>query len=279
MTNLLIEQKSFINYIISYVETNWNSGGHTTFCFSFHKLIAMEKDVMTLLFEFFGTIIRHLCYLALHVERNQSFPKPLSAKEEKECFMKMEQGDTNARNRLIEHNLRLVAHIIKKYYASTDDQDDLISIGTIGIIKAVNTFHYSKGTRFATYASRCIENEILMHFRNLKKTAGDVYISDAIDTDKDGNALSLLDIIADETDMADMVDLKLQSEQLYQSVRKLLSPREQKVICMRYGLNGNRPMTQREVASFLKISRSYVSRIEKKALELLRDGVKNDFTD
>ena len=161
MTNLLIEQKGFLNYKNLYAKSCLKAYGHTTLNLLFHKIIAIEKGVITLLFEFFGTIIQHLLYLALHVERNQSFPKPLSTREEKECFIKMEQGDTKARDRLIEHNLRLVAHIIKKYYASTDDQDDLISIGTIGLIKAVNTFHYSKGTRFATYASRCIENVIL----------------------------------------------------------------------------------------------------------------------
>lgn len=226
--------------------------------------------------ELIGNIIQNILYFALHVEKNQSFPKPLSSKDEKKYFELMAQGDTKACDKLVEHNLRLVAHIIKKYYSSTNDQDDLISIGTIGLIKAVNTFNYSKGARFATYASRCIENEILMHFRTLKKTAGDVYISDAIDTDKDGNSLYLQDIIADETNMTDTVDLKLQSEKLYQGINDLLSQREQSVIIMRYGLGGHRQMTQREVALKLNISRSYVSRIEKKALETLRKGVHND---
>lgn len=219
------------------------------------------------------TVMNHLLYFALHIE-GSSFPKPLSAKEERENFAKMEEGDPHARDILVEHNLRLVAHIIKKYYSSTNDQDDLISIGAIGLIKAVESFDYQKGTRFATYASRCIENEILMHFRNLKKTASDVYIGDTIDTDKDGNSLSFFDILADDNNLADSIDLKLHSEQLYLAVNKVLSQRERKVILLRYGLYGNRPMTQKETAKELNISRSYVSRIEKKALSLLRQEMK-----
>ena len=214
--------------------------------------------------------MENLLYFALHVEGNGTFPKPLTTKQEKESFELMKQGDSAARDRLIEHNLRLVAHIAKKYYSVTNEQDDLISIGTIGLIKAVGTFDYTKGTRFATYASRCIENEILMHFRNVKKTAGDVYINDTIDTDKDGNSISLIDVIADETNIVDTIDLKLKSEQLHKSIKNLLTEREQMIVILRYGLNGPRPMTQREVADRLKISRSYVSRIEKKSLEQLK---------
>lgn len=214
--------------------------------------------------------MENLLYFALHVEGNGTFPKPLTTKQEKESFELMKQGDSAARDRLIEHNLRLVAHIAKKYYSVTNEQDDLISIGTIGLIKAVGTFDYTKGTRFATYASRCIENEILMHFRNVKKTAGDVYINDTIDTDKDGNSISLIDVIADETNIVDTIDLKLKSEQLHKSIKNLLTEREQMIVILRYGLNGHRPMTQREVADRLKISRSYVSRIEKKSLEQLK---------
>lgn len=215
-------------------------------------------------------VMENLLYFALHVEGNGTFPKPLTTKQEKESFELMKQGDSAARDRLIEHNLRLVAHIAKKYYSVTNEQDDLISIGTIGLIKAVGTFDYTKGTRFATYASRCIENEILMHFRNVKKTAGDVYINDTIDTDKDGNSISLIDVIADETNIVDTIDLKLKSEQLHKSIKNLLTEREQMIVILRYGLNGHRPMTQREVADRLKISRSYVSRIEKKSLEQLK---------
>lgn len=221
----------------------------------------------------FNTLIQfvaqHLLYFALHME-STSFPKPLPPKEERLCFEQMSNGDSEARDKLVEHNLRLVAHIIKKYYSSTNDQDDLISIGTIGLIKAVGTFDYRKGTRFATYASKCIENEILMHFRNVKKTAGDVYISDVIDTDKDGNSLSLIDVISDEVSVADTIDLKLKSEKLHQAIQDCLMPREKQVILLRYGISGKRPMTQREVAKQLGISRSYVSRIEKKAIGRLR---------
>ncbi len=213
----------------------------------------------------------NLLYLALHVAGNGSFPKPLSAKAERECLQRIRKGDITARNTLIEHNLRLVAHIIKKYYSNIKDQDDLISIGTIGLIKAVSTFDYEKGTRFATYASRCIENEILMHFRCRKKSASDVYINDPIDTDKDGNALTLMDIMADEDNVLDKIDLQLKSEQLHRYINTLLDPRERQILTLRYGLGGIRPLTQREVAAKLGISRSYVSRIEKKAIVTLKD--------
>jgi RNA polymerase sporulation-specific sigma factor len=216
--------------------------------------------------------LNNLLYLALHIEGNGSFPKPLSPEKEREFFELKDHGDTNARNKLIEHNLRLVAHIVKKYYSSTNDQDDLISIGTIGLIKAVNTFTYEKGTRFATYAARCIENEILMHFRNVKKTAGDVYISEPIDSDMDGNSISLMDIFSDEESLIDNIDLKMKSEKLYKFIDQKLEPRERTIIILRYGLNGYHPLTQREIATKLKISRSYVSRIEKKALSVLRKG-------
>ena len=156
-----------------------------------------RKGVFLMLSLLFSVICSNLLYFALHIEGHGSFPKPLSAKKEQECFCLMESGDEAARCMLIEHNLRLVAHIIKKYYSSANDQDDLISIGTIGLVKAVGTFRSEKGTRFATYASRCIENEILMYFRNLKKSAGDVYINDPIDTDKEGNTLTLMDIFAE----------------------------------------------------------------------------------
>lgn len=214
--------------------------------------------------------LSNLLYFALHLERNGTFPKPLSAAKERECFKLLEQGDNDARNKLIEHNLRLVAHIVKKYYSSTRDHDDLISIGTIGLIKAVGTFDYNKGTRFATYASRCIENEILMHFRSIKKSAGDIYINEPIDTDKDGNQLTLMDIISDDSCIIDIIDLKIKSEQLYKFIERTLDEREQAIIKHRYGLYGCKPLTQREVAKMLGISRSYVSRIEKKALLILR---------
>ena len=210
--------------------------------------------------------LSNLLYLALHLEGNGVFPKPLSGKDERESFLKMEQGDRSARNKLIEHNLRLVAHIIKKYYSNSRDQDDLISIGTIGLIKAVSTFDYKKGTRFATYASKCIENEILMHFRAMKKISTEVHFEESIDTDKDGNQLTLMDIVTDSGCMIEKVDLLIKSEQLYKFIDECLDERESRIIKLRYGLYGCHPLTQREVADRLDISRSYVSRIEKKAL-------------
>ena len=221
-----------------------------------------------MIIETIAQILKHILFLALHIEGN-SFPKPLSAKKERECFEKMKNKDQKARDLLIKHNLRLVAHIAKKYYSSTKDQDDLISIGAIGLIKAVESYDFEKGIKFATYAARCIENEILMHFRSLKKSANDIYISDAIDTDKDGNTLSFSDILADDGDVADAVELKCKSDALYKYVQNILSEREKKIIMFRYGLYGGAPLTQRETAKKLNISRSYVSRIEKKALETL----------
>lgn len=216
-------------------------------------------------------------FFALHFDNTSVFPKPLSAKEERECFEKMAQGDMSARDKLIEHNLRLVAHIIKKYYSASSEQDDLISIGTIGLIKAVSTFDHTKGCRFATYGSRCVENEILMHFRTLKKSASDVYFDEPVEADKDGNSLCLIDIISDGEDVADKIELIINSEQLYRFINECLDDRERTIITLRYGLYDGVPLTQREVAKKLDISRSYVSRIEKKALGILKDKYdKND---
>lgn len=209
-------------------------------------------------------------YFALHVKGAGAFPPPLSAEREAELLEKSRNGDNEARNELIEHNLRLVAHIVKKYYNTGADQDDMISIGTIGLIKAVSTFNADKGIHLATYASRCIENEILMFFRNQKKTAQDVFISDPIDTDKDGNTLTLIDVIADKSDIADEIDTKIKVEKLRVILPVCLTERERLIIEMRYGLCGREELTQREIAKKLNISRSYVSRIEKSALEKLR---------
>ena len=209
-------------------------------------------------------------YFALHVKGAGSFPPPLSAEREAELLEKSRNGDDDARNELIEHNLRLVAHIVKKYYNTGADQDDMISIGTIGLIKAVSTFNADKGIHLATYASRCIENEILMFFRNQKKTAQDVFISDPIDTDKDGNTLTLIDVIADKSDIADEIDTKIKVEKLRVILPVCLTERERLIIEMRYGLCDREELTQREIAKKLNISRSYVSRIEKSALEKLR---------
>lgn len=214
-------------------------------------------------------IIKDVLFFILHVTGAGSFPKPLSAKDEKKYLELYKNGDLNARNKLIEHNLRLVAHIIKKYYSNLNDQDDLVSIGTIGLIKAVDTFDSSKGIRLSSYASRCIENEVLMFFRNGKKSAQDISMNEPIDTDKEGNALTLMDVMSVEDSIIDDLDIKIKSEKLYKYIYEILSPRERIIIELRYGLNGKIPLTQREVAKLLKISRSYVSRIEKRALKLL----------
>ena len=195
-------------------------------------------------------------YFALHLTASGSFPRPLTVAQERECLQKIKEGDQQARDYFIEHNLRLVAHIIKKYYASYKEQEDLISIGTIGLIKAVGTFDSNKGIRFATYASRCIENEILMHFRGRKKYAQDLYIQDPIDVDTDGNALTLMDIMAQDGDILEDVDRKLKSDRLHSYINQALDAREQQVIRLRYGLDGKAPMAQREVAALLGISRS-----------------------
>lgn len=220
--------------------------------------------------ELLKLLLDNLLFFALHLENCGNFPKPLSAKEEEECFRLMAQGDHAARSKLIEHNLRLVAHIIKKYYTASNDSEDLISIGTIGLIKAVSTFDHTKGNRLATYASRCIDNEILMYFRAKKKSAGDIFFEEPVDVDKEGNQLTLMDIIAEDDGIVDKIDLSIKSEQLYRFLGECLNERELEIIVHRYGLYGHKPLTQREVAAKLNISRSYVSRIEKKALETLR---------
>ena len=214
-------------------------------------------------------LLSHMMFFALHLMNPGSFPRPLTADQERDAFVRFhEHNDLQARSMLIEHNLRLVAHIVKKYQNVTQDQDDLISIGTIGLIKAVGTFDHTKGTRLATYASRCIENEILMFLRANKKRAQDVSLSEPIDTDKDGHPLSLLDVIADDDTLAEDLELKVNSEKLQKYLYEVLDDREREVIEWRYGLKGD-GMAQREVAKMLGISRSYVSRIEKKALEKL----------
>ena len=208
--------------------------------------------------------------LMLRIAPGDSFPKPLSRAEEQEYLARWARGDVEARNLLVEHNLRLVAHIMKKYYAQTDDVDDLISIGTIGLIKGVNTYKPDKGVRLATYASRCIENEILMHFRSRKKSAGDVSLSDALDVDGDGSGLSIMDVVAQEDDMAERIGNAELCQELLRSIETSLTKREAKIIRLRYGLDGAAPMTQKATAQLCGIRRSYVSRIEQKALEKLR---------
>lgn len=202
-----------------------------------------------------------------------SFPKPLSQKEETHYLKLAAEGDLEARNVLIERNLRLVAHIMKKYYAQASDQEDLISIGTIGLIKGISTFDASKGARLATYAARCAENEILMHFRSLRKSAQDVSLSDYIETGADGAALSLMDVVGDDTDLLERVTTREQIRQLRKSMEEVLTDQERQVVQLRYGLGGQAPMRQREVAQITGISRSYISRIEKRALEKLRKAI------
>ena len=202
-----------------------------------------------------------------------SFPKPLSAQEEQHYLRLSAQGDLEARNILIERNLRLVAHIMKKYYAQSADQEDLISIGTIGLIKGVTTFDASKGARLATYAARCVENEILMHFRSQRKSSQDVSLSDYIETGTDGAALSLMDVVGDEGELWETVDRKDTIKRLLLAVDTCLTEQERTVIRLRYGLGGAVPLRQREVALQTGISRSYVSRIEKKALQKLKKAL------
>ena len=217
------------------------------------------------------SISTNIIYFMLHLSTNSSFPEPLSAKEEREAFEKFHRdGDINARNKLVNHNMRLVAHIIKKYYANYSDQEDVISIGTIGLIKAINTFDYTRGPRLATYASRCIENEIFMHFRVKKKSAVEVSMDEPIDTDSEGNPLTFSDIIYSDETVFDDVDLKMKAEKLYEYLENIKDKRNKEIIIMRYGLYDTDPMTQKEIAKKLGISRSYVSRIEKKTIDELR---------
>ena len=222
------------------------------------------------MFDLLLRLVSSIFYFALNVTSQGSFPPPLSAKEEEELLIKTRNGDITARNKLVEHNLRLVAHIVKKYYATGAEQDDLISIGTIGLIKAVSTFKSDKNIRLATYAARCIENEILMFFRNQKKASQDVFISDPIDTDKEGHSLTLIDVIADNRDIVEEIDTKMKLQKLKVILSGILDERERQIIEMRYGICGKTELTQREIAKKLGISRSYVSRIEKAALEKLR---------
>ena len=202
-----------------------------------------------------------------------SFPKPLTPQEEQYYLERSAQGDLEARNVLIERNLRLVAHIMKKYYAQTADQEDLISIGTIGLIKGITTFVPGKGAKLATYAARCVENEILMYFRSQRKSSHDVSLSDYIETGTDGAALSLMDVVSDDEDLMEQISNREQLSMVRKLVDTCLTEQERQVICLRYGLEGNKPQRQREVANVIGISRSYVSRIEKRALGKLRQAL------
>ena len=222
---------------------------------------------------FFSFIGANIMFFILHIQSSYCFPKPLSAKEEREYLGRMAQGDPDARAVLIERNLRLVSHICKKYYSKTNDNEDLISIGTIGLIKAVDSFDYTKGTRLSTYASRCVENEILMYFRSLKKQNSEIFMGDTLETDKQGNPLTVEDLISDDTDIVEELEKKRRIGEMTELIRNMTDEREKEIIILRYGLNNAKPLTQREVAERLNISRSYVSRIEKKVLEDLRNNI------
>jgi len=220
-----------------------------------------------MLIEAFAAFILNCPYFFLKISSGEAFPPPLSAAKEREYFIKCKNGDKEARYVLIERNLRLVAHIVKKYYTSYKDQDDLISIGTIGLIKAIDSFRLDTGARFATYASKCLQNEILMHFRAQKKNSCETSIYDSIDVDKDGNPLTYIELISSEDTIVDDIDFKIKSGLVYRAIDGELSGRERNIIVMRYGLDNNEAKTQKEIAELLGISRSYVSRIEKVALK------------
>ena len=220
------------------------------------------------------SMISGLLRFILGISSTQSFPPPLSADDEKRYFIAAESGDAAAREKLITHNLRLVSHIVRKYYSSAANQEDLVSIGTIGLIKAVDSFKVSAGARFATYAARCIQNEILMYFRSQKKLSSEISLNETIDVDKDGNPLTYSDVVSCDESMTDEIERKILSDRAIHLVRTALTDRERRIISLRYGLGGKAPLTQREVAIKLGISRSYVSRIEKSALEKLSQALK-----
>ena len=219
------------------------------------------------------SLISNFLHLILGIGTPQKFPPPLSAEKERECFELLKsKNDEAAREALILHNLRLVSHIVRKYYAASPNQEDLVSVGTVGLVKAVDSFSESNGARFATYASKCIQNEILMYFRSQKKLAAEVSLSETIDIDKDGNPLTYIDVICSEDNVVDDVELKIRTQKMMRLIKTVLTSRERLIVGMRYGLDGSKPLTQRETAEKLDISRSYVSRIEKSALEKLRDA-------
>ena len=225
-----------------------------------------------MIFDLILQTVSNMFVFALHLSGTSSFPPPLSAKEEQECLEKMKKGDSDAKNKLIEHNLRLVAHIIKKYYSANASQDDLISIGTIGLIKAVNSFDADKGTRFATYAARCVENEILMHFRAQKKTAQDISINEPIDTDSEGNPLTLMDIISTDDEIVDNIYKMTMIKKLSKLITSMPASREKTIILLRYGLDGNQPMTLEAIGKKRHITKECVRQTEVRALSKLRNN-------
>ena len=218
----------------------------------------------------FEIILEKLFVIALHLEESITFPEPLSAEEEKLYLQRMQNGDKKAKDVLIERNLRLVAHIIKKYYAANVESEELLSVGTVGLIKAINTFNADKKVRLSTYAARCIDNEILMFFRNKKKTALDISLEEPIEQDSEGNPLTLMDMISQEDTILEEISTKKNIKNLYRFLDEMDDPREKSILVMRYGLDGKEPLTQNEIAEIFGISRSYVSRIETKCLKKLR---------
>ena len=226
-----------------------------------------------MIFESFMSFMNKIMLFSAYVNNASNFPKPLSEEEEKECFEKFWAGDKKAKDKLISHNLRLVAHIVKKYNAS-GEADDLISVGSIGLIKAVNTFKYGKNTQFSTYAARCIENEILMLLRLNKKHTPVLSLTESLGKDKDGNEISIMDVVPDEDENVEKkVEDNIFTEKLLNFIKRVLSDREYQIITMRYGLNDTPAYTQREIAKKLNISRSYISRLEKKAIEIMKEYV------
>lgn len=226
--------------------------------------------MLTLYIQGFIMFLKSTVFVLGYISNNNLFPEPLSSEEEKLCIEKYCDGDEEARNILIERNLRLVAHVCKKYASSNVDQDDLISIGTIGLIKGINSFKPEKGVRLATYVSRCIENEVLMHLRSIKKKNNEVYLEDTIGKDKDDNTISLQEVLeSNEKNIEDEVELKFKIKELYKKMKEILKDREKTIIEMRFGLDGKKPRTQNQIAKILGISRSYVSRIETKAISKL----------
>lgn len=226
--------------------------------------------MLTLIFGF----IFHIFHIILGISTPNKFPRPLSPEEELEAFKLSREGNEDARQKLILHNLRLVSHIVRKYYSTSPDSEDLVSIGVIGLVKAIDTFKIDSGTKFATYAARCIQNEILMNFRAQKKRSAEISINETIDVDRDGNPLTYMDIISTNEDLGDDLDRKTQIERALKLIKNKLDERERQIIVMRYGLFGlKRSYTQKEIAERLSISRSYVSRIEKSALDKLRSAL------
>jgi RNA polymerase sporulation-specific sigma factor len=227
-------------------------------------------------FDMIMYVIGKIVFFTGSVITGASFPKPLSPEDEKECILKMQNGDKEARDKLINHNMRLVAHVVKKYNGSAET-DDLISVGSIGLIKAINSYNPDKGTGLATYTARCIENEILMLLRANKKHKKDVSLSDVVGTDKDGNELTLIDLLCEKEDEVFIkVDKSIERDKFLKFLRSILTKREYVIICLRYGLKGERNYAQREVAKFLRISRSYISRIEKHAILKIKNAVKKE---